>query len=135
MSIINPLNSRFEIDESGKIKKSNPVHTYPNKRYVADSECVLVQIEPKPLNHFKFRTECFPDVMTFRNLFKEKTGMNFVLNVVSRENSDATLELFTTASLKEVRDCMFNTKKGHAMWQSVNYADKYTGERYIWALI
>jgi hypothetical protein len=84
------------------------------------------RIQGKHVNQFRFRAECEYDV----NQLRKVLGQHYykMIKVVD-QYPDTLVDLFTSMSLKDLRNEMRCVPNSHVMIQTVAYADNYTGER------
>lgn len=77
---------------------------------------------------YKMRAECQHDIDVLLEKYKD-----FFDNTEVKETGfpDVVMSFTSTLSLNEIRYVLDTIPDGHVMFQSVNYADKYTGERYF----
>lgn len=78
------------------------------------------------LYHYKMYAECAHDVGVFIQLVRPLT-----LTMAPAEPgwNEPDVEFCSHLTLQELRDMMREIVDGHSMRESLNYADKYTGER------
>jgi hypothetical protein len=74
---------------------------------------------------YKLRFEASADVFAFIQLFS--AHMRIVLN---EDSFGCEFTFSSNKSLQEVRAVLSQVEDGHVMVDTVNYASKYTGERY-----
>lgn len=90
---------------------------------------ISCKISVEPMTIYKFRAECKRDVDEFIKVGKiSETD----IDIANDDNGlpDVDLELKSYKSIKEIRELMSTIIDGHVMVESLNYADKYTGERW-----
>lgn len=95
----------------------------------------------EPTTHYKFRAETLYDVIGFLNLHNKSGDASYVgklfdikiraMDIDGIRIPDVDVDLWTTLTLDELRKLFDQVEDGHVMWGSVNYAEKYTGERYF----
>ena len=84
---------------------------------------------------YKFKAECQVDVDKLKKLMNEefivtKDESGFPAEQSSDRSVDVDVEFKSDKSIDEIRNIMKKIQDGHVMYESLNYADKYTGDRY-----
>lgn len=80
---------------------------------------------------YKMRAECSTDLGRF---LCEISPLSFIANAVFFDGTwfpDMEATFTSNFTLDELREKMAQIEDGHTMLESLNLADKYTGERYF----
>ena len=80
---------------------------------------------------YKFRAECLADVTGFLNNLWPGCRLLWVrVDVAEPGMPDCTVEVkIEGTDLEEMRICLSGVEDGHVMFESLNHAKDYTGER------
>lgn len=84
-------------------------------------------MDTKPRN-YRFRAECANDVIA---LLAVMGGQHIISIVIEKYECfpDVDVELRTLLTLRQLQDAMEAVPDGHVMTETVNYKEKYTGDR------
>jgi hypothetical protein len=81
---------------------------------------------------YKFRAECLPDVTRFIAHLWKGCQLVWIRIDAAPDKPDCTVEIKITATdLEEIRTNIARFRDCHVMFESLNTAENYTGERWF----
>ena len=88
----------------------------------------------KGFNNYKFRAECYPDVAKFLSLSENIVYIKSLIGQTIDDIpiSDVVVEIYTHATIDDVRDIMKKVIDGYVMVETLNTVELYTGERWYY---
>ena len=91
-------------------------------------EIVFEDSDDEDIFNYKFRAECRADVDEFLKHLKKQIIKHSITQ--NEMFPDCVVEFSSRSDIDYFRRCMKTIEDGHVMYESLNYASEYTGERH-----
>ena len=97
----------------------------------APAEPIFITATGTDLDRYKFRAECFGDVVEFINVTGQQIK-NIVINRTKTGYPDCEVTMvITDTNCEKIRKVMLKVSDNHIMIETLSYESAYTGDRWF----